>query len=354
MDIIFNPPVNEENKYIENMVRPLREQGFRVHALDGFFSSWGHFHAVRLVHLNWFENLDDSSIFRALKSFFKKMFVLTVIRISRKKLVWTMHNRVSHEKKTGFLSNWIRYFLIRWAHTIIIHSGVSRKLLVGQHPGVSGKIFYLPHPEFIGSYGPLPEKTLSLAPSEPLVLLFMGAVKPYKNIEILIQAVSLFKEKVKLVIAGNPNTPAYHQKIYDLASSAGNIDLRLKFIPDHEIPSLIKESDVLVLPYDLGSSLNSGTVILAFSYMKTVICPDIGTIGDLGAMKENVFYYVYGSQEEHLQILSQKIGEALQLKLEHPAGLDALGNKMYDHIRHYHHKDLVGKNLIKLYHSLLL
>lgn len=353
MEIIFNPSVNEENKYIENMVRPLKDYGFGVHALDDFFSSWKHFHSVRLVHLNWFENLDDTSIFRALTSFFKKMIVLTTIRVSGKKLVWTMHNRISHEKKTSFLSNWIRHFLIIWSHRIIIHSEISRSLLLERYPGISPKIFYLPHPEFIGNYGPIPIHEPEVVFSEPLVLLFMGAVKPYKNIELLIKAVSPFKEKVKLIIAGNPNSEAYRNKIMDIASPAGNIDLRLNFIPDHEIPSLIQESDVLVLPYDLFSSLNSGTVILAFSYKKTVICPEIGTMEDLGLMKKNVFHYHYKSEEEHLNLLSQQIEAALKVKIADPKGLLSLGNIMFDHVKHCHHKNLVGKNLINLYHYLL-
>jgi glycosyltransferase involved in cell wall biosynthesis len=353
MEIIFNPPVNEENKYIQNMVRPLKEHGFRVHALDNFFSSWKHFHSVRLVHLNWFENLDESSIFRALTSFFKKMIVLTTIKVSGKKLVWTMHNRISHEKKTSLLSNWIRYFLIHWSHRIIIHSEISRSLLVERYSGVSAKIFYLPHPEFIGDYGPIPIHEPDVLISKPLVLLFMGAVKPYKNLELLIKAVSPFKERVKLIIAGNPNSDAYRHKIIHMASPAGNIDLRLKFIPDHEIPSLVQESDVLVLPYDLISSLNSGTVLLAFSYRKTVICPEIGTIEDLGPLKNNVFHYHYKSEEEHLHLLSQKIEAALNLKITDPNGFYSLGSKMYDYVKQCHHKNLVGKNLINLYLSLL-
>lgn len=353
MEIIFNPPVNEENKYIQNMVRPLKDNGFRVYALDNFFSSWKHFHAVRLVHLNWFENLDDKSIFRAISSFIKKMVVLTIIRISGKKLVWTMHNRISHEKKTSFLSNWIRHYLIQWSHRIIIHSELSRKLLVERYPKVSPKIIYLPHPDFIGNYGPIPKQEQEVVFSKTLVLLFMGAVKPYKNIELLIQAVRPFKERVKLIIAGNPNSEAYRHKILDMASTAGNIDLRLKFIPDHEIPFLIQESDVLVLPYDLISSLNSGTVILAFSYGKTVICPEIGTIEDLGSLKNNVFHYHYKSEEEHLHLLSQKIEAALHMKTADPKEIQSLGNRMYDYVKHAHHKEYVGKNLVKLYQSLL-
>ena len=176
MHVIFNPSVNEENKYIEIMVRPLEEEGFTVHALDDFLSDRKHFASIKLVHLNWFENVDDSSFFKALKSFCRKMTVLLFIRFSKKKLVWTMHNRVSHEKNLSYFSRTITHFLIRWSDKIIIHSEISKSILVSRYPKVENNIFYLPHPDFIGIYGPLPDTEQQIPTSEPLALLFLGAV----------------------------------------------------------------------------------------------------------------------------------------------------------------------------------
>src|SRR5690606_34802049 len=120
---------------------------------------WRHFRSIKLVHLNWFENVDDSSIFFALKSLFRKLFVLILIRISNKKLIWTMHNRVSHENRLSFINGLITHLLIKWSHKIIIHSEVSHSILSHKHPESAAKAVYLPHPDFIGSYGPLPEES---------------------------------------------------------------------------------------------------------------------------------------------------------------------------------------------------
>src|SRR5690606_39824303 len=114
-----------------------------------------------------------------------------------------------------------------------------------------------------------------------------------------------------------------------MSSLAGNIELKLKFIPDQEIPTLINEADLLVLPYDLKSSLNSGTAILAFSYGKSVICPEIGTISDLGQIKNNVLHYQYASDKEHLSQLSTKIQDALHLKEKDSSIFSSMGNRMY-------------------------
>lgn len=353
MAVIFNPSVNEENKYIDIMVQPLRDQGYEVHALDGFLSSKKHFQSIRLVHLNWFENVDDSSRRSALRSFLRKMSVLIIIRRSKKKLIWTMHNRASHEKKSGFFSRTITKYLIRWSNVIVIHSEKSRSIISDQYPDAADKLFYLPHPDFIDSYGPIPDQGANPRNTIPLQLLFIGAVKPYKNIEMLIRAVASYKEAVSLTIAGKPNSQAYHDRISELARSAGNINLKLEFIPDDELPRLIQQADVLVLPYNIHSSLNSGTVILAFSYKKTVICPEIGTIEDLREAKMNVLSYLYQSEEEHLQQLKLQISRAVKMKEENPEVFDQLGGQMFDYINEVHNKGLVGRKLSSLYRSLL-
>src|SRR5690554_6115384 len=182
--IIFNPPENKGNKYVEIMVRPLREHGYEVYPLDGFLSDWKHFRSIRLVHLNWFENVDDSSFLRAFRSFMRKMFVLMVVHWSQKKLVWTMHNRTSHEKKLGFFSRTITRFLIKWADRIVIHNNLSAEILSDKSPTAAKKSYYLPHPEFIDVYGP-PMEQKKTSSKDVLSLLFIGTVKPYKNIELL-------------------------------------------------------------------------------------------------------------------------------------------------------------------------
>ena len=350
--IIFNPPENKGNKYVEIMVRPLREHGYQVYPLDGFLSDWGHFRSIRLVHLNWFENVDDSSFFRAFRSFIRKMFVLTIIHWSKKKLVWTMHNRTSHEKKTGFFSRTITRFLIKWADRIIIHNHLSAEILSEKNPKAATKSFYLPHPEFIGVYGP-PLQQKEASPTAILSLLFVGAVKPYKNIELLAQAVRPFGDRVSLTIAGQPDPSAYGEVISEIASSADNIKLMLDFIPDDELPRIIGASDLLILPYDLKSSLNSGTALLAFSYKKTVICPEIGTIMDMGDAKQYVFHYRYSSEEEHLQSLIDQISSALELKEGDPSLLPAWGRNMFEYIQKAHGKSEVTRKLINLYQDLL-
>lgn len=349
--IIFNPPDNSENQYIHLIVRGIEKNGFSVNPLDDLFKSWTHFLSIRLVHLNWFENLDESSKTAAWKSFIRKTVALLAIKASGKKLVWTMHNRLSHEKGSGKLSDALVKLILKSVDAVVIHCRATEEVLKMVAPQFRGKILLVPHPHFIGTYGPkldIPKK-----PNHRLKLLFLGAVKPYKNLELLIRVCREFGDAITLTIAGKPASEDYAKVLGRLASDAENIRLLLGFVEDTQIPDLIGDCDLLVLPYDLRSSLNSGTVILAFSYGRTVICPRIGTIDELGESVSGVFAYSYSSEEEHESELRQAIQQALDLKISDPAALSQMGMAMMEHVRVANDPTIAANGLSKLYRELL-
>ncbi len=349
--IIFNPSENKENKYINILVDGLKRHGFEVNRLDDFLSSWKHFKSIELVHLNWFENLDDSSSASMWKSYFRKLVVLAAVKLGKKKLVWTMHNRVSHEKKSGKLSQALTRKVVAQADAIVIHSTLSRAILASQYPDLQADIIHIPHPDFVDVYGPMiPDKVEEKNPK--LRLLFIGAIKPYKNIELLIDLAKKFPSDIQLTVAGNPSSDSYRSELEALARDTQNIKLDLTFIPDEELPGHIHESDLLILPYSLASSLNSGTVILAFSYGRTVICPRIGTIDDLKA-GDNVLDYTYNSEEEHADALLLQVEKAIELWKSNPNSLLDKGLYMRELIQKQNNKKNVSDSLIELYESLV-
>ena len=349
--IIFNPPNNSENQYIRILVSGIEKNNFSISPLDDLFKSRSHFQSIRLVHLNWFENLDESSRSAMWKSFFRKTVALAVIKASGKKLVWTMHNRLSHEKGSGKLSNILVRLLLKNSDAVVIHCAATEAFLRQSYPKFSGKILLIPHPHFIGTYGPkhdLPQK-----PEEPLKLLFLGAVKPYKNLELMIRITREFGESVRLTIAGKAASASYADQLRRLDSGEKQLDLQLGFVEDYQIPILIGDSDLLILPYDMRSSLNSGTVLLAFSYGRTVICPRIGTIDELDKGILGVFTYSYSSESEHESKLREAIKEAIELKKQNPQALLQMGMTMMEHVRKHNDPAHASEKLTKLYRDLL-
>lgn len=351
MDIIFNPPDNAENQYIRILVDELRTRGYRIHPLDTLFSGYRHFRSVKLVHLNWFENIDDSNLFTVLRSFFRKLVVLVAIRLSGKALVWTMHNRASHEKGAAWFSGVITRLLVRWSDVIVIHSGQSEDVLASYGAKVLQRVAYVPHPHFIGVYG----DAVAAHPGdgEALKLLFIGMVKPYKNLELLIDVVCAFGQQVQLTIAGRAVDDGYRQQLAERVADTGRVTLLPYFIPDGELTRLLAQADAVVLPYDLSSSLNSGTAILAFSYKKTVVCPEIGTISDLGDRRADTFCYRYDTDAQHRTALRQQVELALARKRRDLHALVDMGERLYQHVAVAHSPQRIGDELARLYRHLL-
>jgi glycosyltransferase involved in cell wall biosynthesis len=329
----------------------ITKNGFLINPLDDLFKSRAHFSSIQLVHVNWFENLDESSKASMWKSFGRKIVVLLAIKASGKKLVWTMHNRLSHEKKSGDLSRILVKMILKSADAVVIHCAETETILREIYPQFRGKVLLIPHPHFIGIYGPM--RTLPEMKQAPLELLFIGAVKPYKNLELLIRVCREFGDAVHLTIAGKPSTPAYAHELQGLATGADQINLKLGFVEDSEIAGLIDNSELLVLPYDLRSSLNSGTVILAFSYARTVICPRIGTIDELPEGQSELFTYTYDSELEHEQNLRHSIQNALEIKQKDPLRLLQMGRKMQAIVQKQNDPTIATDRLSALYRDLL-
>lgn len=347
MEIIFDPKKSKSNQYVILLTSLFSESGLKIHSVSEAFSSFKKFKSIKIAHLNWYENLTGSSKIEHLFSFIKKILKLFLLKIFNKKIVWTMHNKLPHDQKTIFLKKILIRVLLSISDKIIIHSRSTTEILDSFGANIKRKIQYVPHPDYIQIYGDRILKNVDIQ-SSVLNLLFMGAVKPYKNIELLIDAAKSFPNDVKLTIAGNPSSQGYKTLLEKHAENTPNITLDLRFIPDEQIPEYLNQCDLLALPYDMKSSLNSGTVILAFSYGKTVICPEIGTISDFKDT-ENILSYTYASQSEHIEKLKSKIGEAINYKRSNNNAFNVFGENMFNKVMINNNKVDVASQLLGMY-----
>ena len=138
----------------------------------------------------------------------------------------------------------LRLLIVFFSKRIIIHCEESRMFLPPRYRN-SSKVVLIPHPNYIDVYGPKLDDNNSS--SRPAVrLLFIGAIKPYKNIDILINAIKRVNSPVELMIAGNPSDETFTEKLFKEADSIPNIKLDARFIPDEELPLLIHNCDVVV------------------------------------------------------------------------------------------------------------
>lgn len=348
MKISFYPESTRQNKYSEIITSLLKSKGVELYSLSHVFSGLAAFKKVKVIHLNWYENLNEPTRLAIFSVFFKRLLKLLILWAFGKKVIWTMHNKIPHDKSMMFFKKAILFMLVKCSSTIIIHSRVSEVILKEISKSAVAKIKYIPHPDYIGEYGDIDASSACAKENKVLKLLFLGAVKPYKNIELLIDVMSQFDHDVDLTIAGQPQNDDYHDLLINYAKNNVNVHLQLQFIPDEELPCFIAKCDLLVMPYDLRSSLNSGSVILAFSYKKTVICPRIGTILDMQE-QENILSYTYANDLEHFDALTELIGKAIKMKNESNDVFERYGEKMYEDVAQHNNKEKVIRLLMAEY-----
>jgi glycosyltransferase involved in cell wall biosynthesis len=121
----------------------------------------------------------------------------------------------------------------------------------------------------------LPEE-MPLAPelegAEGPVILFFGLLRPYKGIDILLEAFRQVKG-AELWIAGNPRMDL--APLQQLAAEApGPVRFLPRFVEDAEIPALMRRADMVVLPY--RDVEHSGVLYAALAFGKPLVLSAVG------------------------------------------------------------------------------
>jgi glycosyltransferase involved in cell wall biosynthesis len=178
-----------------------------------------------------------------------------------------VHNAADHE------AAWWKQRLSRWqlaqADRYVTHNEALADAVRDVAPGAPVAIFT--HPVFDDF--PPPRGTLPRQAS--VELLFYGLVRPYKGLDIAIDALALCgRRDVRLTIAGEfwLGEEQIRAQITRLGL-ADRIEIRPGHVSDAETAELFARADAVVLPYRAVSG--SGIVPLACRYGRAVIASDL-------------------------------------------------------------------------------
>ena len=291
--------------------------GFYGRLRDGFFR-------CSIFHFNWYETPYGNRIRRKF-SLAKKLLVLYILRITGKKVIYTLHNRTSHLKEGRIGERKIvQDWFIRHAYSIVIHSRESISFLESIYPNIDkARIKYVPHPNYINAYPDSSAYSGCVKKTGEIVLLFIGMVIPHKNIDVIIRTAYQLKEYTHLhfLLCGK-GTPSYQSELSSLIDSE-NITADFRFINDEEIPSLLNMCDAVLLPYSTISELNSGATYLAFSFGKTVIGTWTGTTRDV----DSRLVYCYENTEDKAVHTSRLKEAVLKFYADFTANPEAVREK---------------------------
>ena len=182
-------------------------------------------------------------------------------------LILLCHNVVDHES-----SSWKEHLsdsIMRMADGFIVHSSEHRDLLARRFPGRPMM------QEPIPPYENHTRSNSALPKRGRLELLFFGFIRPYKGLDVLLDALDLLGDsEIHLTVAGESWADSA-STVERLKRMAGrNVELHLDFVSDQLAADLFARADAVVLPYATASG--SAVVAVAYDFEKPVIASRVG------------------------------------------------------------------------------
>jgi len=218
--------------------------------------------AADIVHLQW---LDVQWLDRYL--------------LPRRPLVLTAHDLLPREPRPG--QGRAQRRLYGAVDAVIVHSEYGQAQLVEVLGVEPAKVHVIHHGAFEHLTRQRDERPLEEGLEQVVgpVVLFFGLLRPYKGIDVLLEAWRGV-EGAELWIVGRPRMP-----MEPLRARAGErVRFVEKFISDPELPAYFRRADLVVLPYSRTDRFDfSGVLATALAFGKPALVSDVGGFAELAA-----------------------------------------------------------------------
>ena len=210
-------------------------------------------------------------------------------------LVWTMHNATPHDGDQEEIEQELRlreYVARHFAGVVVLNEAgrqEARKFFR------DGMIEVVPHPGFRGVYGPAIPREVTRDkmgyPHDAFIFGTLGAVRPYKGLELIIEAFQgLDSDNARLIIVGAARRQDYLDRLQARAKDDDRIAIRTgRTVPAADIPIWLGLMDIAV--FGFKTILTSGSVILALSYGLPVIAPRLGGLPEVVILEQTGWLY---------------------------------------------------------------
>jgi glycosyltransferase involved in cell wall biosynthesis len=189
-------------------------------------------------------------------------------------LILTVHDSVPyngselHRLQTSGLASCWRCF-----DQLVVHTKAAREALL--YAGLDEKrIHVVPH-GILRAGKKQSDPGTPKRPDDTIELLFFGQIKPYKGLDVFIEALGCLRDEIKgrirVKICGRPfiDVAPYKSRAQEIGLGDA-IEFQLGFIPEDEVYDLFSSADVAVLPYRqidgsgvLSKALDHGLAIIA-------------------------------------------------------------------------------------------
>jgi glycosyltransferase involved in cell wall biosynthesis len=192
----------------------------------------------------------------------------------RPRIVVLAHNVVPHESHPG--GRFLVDRMLPAADAVLVHSAEQAEL-ARAHGAREVIVADLP-PHLPGGWPDAPPARQPREPGQPVRVLALGIVRRYKGVDLLLEAARDVPE-VEVTVAGEQwgEAGARVRALAEDPRLAGRVRLVAGYVPADRVPGLLREHDVLALPY--RSATASQNVVLGHAYGLPVVASRVGTFG---------------------------------------------------------------------------
>jgi len=291
--VSFNPYTLDFIDSLRNNYRVINEKN---PSTKGIFDIAKYFFKIDYIILNWIEDLPEKK-----GGFLQTMFLLMIMSLSKIlgiKIIWIMHNKLSHSKKHEWLKKIIFQGLIKKSDFIITHSSEGVGYAGSINPGSKERIHYWPHP--------VKDRRKKSIEEFKIDIMIWGTLAPYKGILEFLQLIheSNLEHKYRIFIIGKSSSKEYLASLSKYTNE--NIIIKDDFVDDNSLQELCSKSKIVLFTYAKSSILSSGALMDSIGFGANVIGPEVGAFSDLA--KENIIK-TYHDTNELFAILDDQLSK---------------------------------------------
>lgn len=204
------------------------------------------------------------------------LIIMMLLRRSTRRIL-QCHN--VGEKETSFWKRFLARRVFAAADHLIVHAESEQaELEIRMGPSILGRTtkLFLPVHELGGPIPSREEARVILGIDATKVALCFGHVRPFKGLDIAIDAMSHLQNQVLLLVAGEVwwnDEERYRQQVRRLGLE-DRVDLRFAFVPDQDVSLYFAAADVVLCPY--RTEAQSGVAMTAFHFSRPVIASKVG------------------------------------------------------------------------------
>lgn len=214
-------------------------------------------------------------------------------------LVWTVHNVYPHDAVFVDLELEVQQRIADLASTVHVMSKSTVGAMKDTLNLDETKLVHAPHPNYKGAYPDFISReearsTLGLDPDEVVFLLF-GAIKPYKGLTRLLNAVDLLKAmnpefRFRVLVAGGADSSPETTEFIKRSLVHSNVLIESARVPADRAQYFLRAADIGLVNY--SRVLNSGAALLYQTFGLPIVAADVEPLreaipADLGEFVED-------------------------------------------------------------------